>query len=454
MMKKMKFIGEKTFIKLNRQEFQCLVFENFFPSMGIITSMRFLTKHSETEIREAMRYLLSIYPKLRTFLESTTFGYRLKILKDDNKLDLLFDDVFDVVHNIPYDSEEYLTYRQELLNKPFFLENELPIRIRYFPDESMGILLFCIHHIILDGRSWHHMLNSLMSYLNGNKPSFVPLYSPNITSFLLEKPFYKVPFQILKSYQFFRNNMQNLENINVVTLSKKPCYKFGPVSFCQTELHHDITPLKSKLKESGYTMSVLILSAMTLTIDQVSGDDNKNKVISILVSVDLRPFLNEKQFIFGNYVEPIKIHVFHEHWSHSKKLLEEVKSQLDEKLNRLQRKEDIFRFLIVRLLSFLGRKNYARIIKIALNKKKGASSFTIQFSNLGNLDSMNSFGNKAQLYEAISIIPNVKPFFTVSSVNGRLTLNSTYPMAEFTHEEIKKFSCILRDKFQDLINLL
>ena len=450
----MKKIYANKYIKLNRQEFQYLAFENFVPSMGMITTLRFRTKHSSHEIRDAMRHMLLIYPKLRTFIKPTVFGYKFRILEDNNKLDLLFDDAFAVVHDIIYDSEEYLIYRRELLNKPFSLKNELPIRVRYFPDGKYSILLFCIHHIILDGGSWHHLLNSLISHLNGEKTSIVPLYSPRLATFLLKRPLLKVPQQILKSYKFFRKDAREIKDANIINISKQSSHKFGPIDLYQNELYKDINSIRSRLRESGYSLSVLIISAISLTAAHSLRIKQKNNLISILVSVNLRPYFRDNKFIFGNYVVPLMIHVFQRHLDNPFLLLKEISSQLKGKLNRIKKKEDLFRFFIGRTLTFIGEKNYARIIKLVFINNKVAFPLTFQFSNLGSLDSLNSHGNKAQVYEAIPISPSLTPFFTVSSLGGRLIYNYTYPKSDFSRVEIIQFSHILNKKFEEVVNLL
>jgi NRPS condensation-like uncharacterized protein len=422
--------------------------------MGVMTTLRFKTKHSPDEIHEAMRYLLSIYPRLRSFLEPTFFSFRLRILDDDKNLDLLFNDVFEVLNNTSYGSDDYLEYRRALLNEPFSLENELPIRMRYIPDEPGPVLLFSIHHIIADGSSLEHMLHSLMSYLNGDKPPLVPLDSPNMMPALLEKHFFRVPQQIIRSYKTFRDNNRKCKGKEVVSLLARPTNSFGPVDLHQEIIVHDLAMMQSKLRESGYTITVLILAALTISLCRTLGKDNKNTMVSILVSVDLRPYFNEKPPVFGNFVWPLMVHIFHEYWDQPKRLLEEINSQLGQKLSQLRRKEDIFRFIIIRLLTYLGKKNYKRIMKMGVKRREGAFPITCQFSNLGSLDSLNSHGKMAQVCEAIPISPNFTLFITVSGMNGQLNSNFVYPDTEYTRDQIRDLVRSIKQSFIDILRVL
>jgi hypothetical protein len=321
------FCKKGSYVRLNRQEFQYLVFGELAPSMSFLTTLRFKTKHSPEELHGAMRYMLSIYPRLRSILEPTFFSFRLRILEDDKKLDVLFNDVFEVVNNIAYGSEDYLEYRRALLNMPFSLENELPVRIRYIPDEPGPVLLFSVHHMIYDGKSWEHMLDSLMSYLNGNRPPLVPLDSPSMMPALLVRPFFKVPQQIFRSYKVFREETRKFRDIKVLSLLKCPSNFSGPYDFHQEVIFDDLASIRSRPRESGYTLTVLLLGALAVSLSRMSKKDKQNTMINILVSVDLRPYFHKKPPVFGNFVFPLTIHLLSRYLDHPKELLDEIRSQ-------------------------------------------------------------------------------------------------------------------------------
>jgi len=188
----MQSAGKRKLIKLSYLDFVLNALGDVLISLGIVVTIRFRTVHSPQEIRDAMRYMLSIYPRLRSLVEPTLFSYKLRIFDDNDKqLEVLFNHAFRVKRNLLHNSGEYLQYRSELLNESFPLEQAIPIKIRYLPDDPMPVLLISIHHVACDGMSWIHMVGSLICYLNGKTPPFVPLDNPSVIPALLIRPFRK-----------------------------------------------------------------------------------------------------------------------------------------------------------------------------------------------------------------------------------------------------------------------
>ncbi len=58
-------IKKNTLIKLSFHDLKYLACEEVFPAMTNFVTCRFKTKHSAEEIRDAVRYMLTIYPRLR-----------------------------------------------------------------------------------------------------------------------------------------------------------------------------------------------------------------------------------------------------------------------------------------------------------------------------------------------------------------------------------------------------
>ena len=155
-------------IKLNLQDFHFLAMDKVNPAQSHLIIIRFQTRHNVEEIQAAMRYLISIYPKLRSVLVPTLLSYRLKVLDDnDRRIDAIFHASFRVEHALQYDSEKYIEYRRRLFNEPFSLEHGLCIKICFIPDNSHPVLLVSLHHLVADGMGWLHMLDSLLAFLNG-----------------------------------------------------------------------------------------------------------------------------------------------------------------------------------------------------------------------------------------------------------------------------------------------
>ncbi len=436
-------------VKLSQFDFFFLACESVMTAMTQVITVRFKTKHSDSEIRDAIRYMLSIYPRLRSIVEPTLFSYQIRILNDhDKKVDILFKDAFKVRKNMQHNTEEYIDYRRSLYNEPFSLEQGLPIKIRYIPDDPQPVLLLSIHHMTCDGIAWEHLVESLISYLNGKPPSVVPLDNPSIWPAIIEKPFYKIPLQIYRSYKLFQENKKKTKNDIVIQASAKPVDYFSPVNMYQQILSHDASTLLSKSKELGCSLTVLLLTTFSAVFSKGPGKD-KGNVVSIQLAVNLRPYFEKKQPVFGNYLLTSSIRAPQNSCNNTKNLLEKINNQLQKIIDQLKNKDLILNLLIDKLLTLMGKKLFARGARYA--KKSGQLPITAYFSNLGNLNRLNSHGTKAQVCEAIASIPHYGLFITVSGLDEGINVNISYPEAEFTQNDIKNIVTALEEELGTLI---
>ncbi len=422
-------------LKLNRSDFLFLSGENVFASMGQILTMRFKTKQTVEEIRNAVRYMISMYPRLRSVVEPTLFSYRIRILDDNSRrLAVLFNDAFRVRHNLIYGTKTYLEYKKALLNEPFSLEQGLPIKFWYLPDDSKPVLFISIHHLACDGMSYNHLMGSMLAYLNGKKPPLLPVDNPSVKPVLLKKPYYKVPLQIYESFKIYIEDLKRIKGDKIINPSIQPADYFGPVNFYQHVLSHDLKTMLSKSRELGCSLTVLILAVLATTLIRRC-ENNKENTAGILLPFDLRPFFDGKPPLFGNYIRTMMVRAHREGIYKPKQLLEEIKAQLNRFREQAQNKEIIFPWILEELQMLVGRKNFSRGIRAA--KKRGLVPITCQYSNLGNLDGLNAHGEKAQVCEAFPTTPHGVLFFVLATIEGRVNINLTYPEAEFNHNEVE-----------------
>lgn len=411
--------------------------DNVITAQTQLLTFRFKENHDVEEIREAMRYMFSIYPKLRSVVEPTLFSYRFRVLDDNSReLEVLFNDAFRVVRNMQYNSKEYIEYRRNLINEPFSLEQGLPIKIRYIPDDPTPVLLLSMHHIACDGVGWFHMENSLLKYLNGKHPPEIPIDNPSLLPALLNKPYYTAPMQLYRSFKIFRDSQRKNKGHVIIPASSRPTDFFGPVGVHQHFLTHDLKKLKSKSKEIGYSINVLHLTALTMALSRGPGKD-KGNVVGIMVSMDLRTNFEEKKPVFGNYVVEFMVRTPKKYWDNPKEILHTIDEQLKLNMQRVKNKEIVFPLFVDKLFTLVGKKNYARGARQV--KKKGLLQTSCAFSTLGNIDFINSHGTKAQVCETMSIVPQHCLFVTSSSLDGKTNTNVSYPEDEFAHDDILEF---------------
>ena len=398
-----------------------------------LITLRFTETHQVEEIRVAMRNMLTIYPKLRSIVEPTLFSYRMRILNDnDPRLDVLFRDSFRIVPNIKHDSDEYRNYRRNLINEHFAIEQTLPIKMRYSPDESQPTLLISLHHAIANGPGWIHMANSLMAYLNGERPPVMPIDHAHIILPLLEKSFSKIPRQIKRSWK----PIKEITKGSILPSTNRPINYFGPVDVVYHTISISFDQVKEKARKSGVSISIIILAAISRAVieRQTIGECD---FIVFPVSVALRKYYEGPQLVFGNFLYAFSIRIHRNLWGDMDGLIKEIDTQLRNGTERIERKEILIHMIMAKLISFFGKKYYAMALRYLIRLR--ALSRTFNLSNIGNMDKLNSYGVKARLCEAISSTPSQSLFVSMCTLNGEIHTVFTFQEAEFTREDIHGF---------------
>jgi NRPS condensation-like uncharacterized protein len=440
----------KKTVHLNKHDFTMLSFNEVVSSLTQVLTFRFQEPHSVEEIRKAMRYMLTIYPRLRSVLYSTIFSHRLRILDDSShELEILFNEAFCVNYGVLYDTNEYRAYRRDLLNDPFALQQGLAIKIRYLPDAPQPILLISLHHMVGDGMSWFHLENSLLKYLNGQKPQQLPLDKPNMLPGLLKKPYYTFPLQVWRSYQLLKADARDSRGQKMICASSRPVNFFSPADARLHILPFDLERIRTKGKELDVGINILLLAALVLTVSRGPGRD-QGDVIGVAIPIDLRPNY-ECPPVFGNFVATFWVRIHRRYWDDPIAMIRETKRQMYLYINRYKNKEMITPNLIDKLLTIGGKKLFALGARMA--KRKGLLPMTCSYSAIGNIDSVNSYGTRARVCETMSMVPHLAIFMVTLSLGGKLFAGFTYPEAEFDHAEIDGFIKSYDKALEDILNL-
>ena len=427
-------IKDKEIVKLNRSDFLFFAMDSLITSLTQLITLRFKEQHDVDEIKQALRHLMSLYPRFRSVVQPTFFSYGIKAIeKDDRRVDILFNEAFRVKKNISLDSEQYRNLRRDMLNEPFSLEMCFPIRFCYLPDDPRPVLLISLHHIAGDGMSWYHFTNSLLAFLNGKNVSEVPMDDPDVTQALIDDSFYKIPFQFFKSCKRFAIDIIRSKGEKIIRPSSKPADFYGPVNSYYHIINYDIPLILSKSRELGCSVTVLFMASLARAIIKKT-DKKKGNVIGMLVSFDLRPYFNKNKPILGNFVRAFMIKIHEKYFNEPLEIIEQIKKQLKEFQNQIKSKEILVPWILDCLYMLMGKKQYSRAISTA--RKKGLYPITCQVSNLGNLDSLNTHGESAKLCEAIATVPVYGMFMTITGLDGKFISNFSYPEAEFSEAEI------------------
>lgn len=418
---------------LNMLEFHFLAMD--MANLGMI---RFRQPHSVDEMRRAVRYLLSVFPRLRSVLEPTPFSYQLRVIDDqDPRLEVLFAQSFRIRHDVVYGTPAYEAYWREVFNEPFALQKELPIRFVYLPDDPEPTILMLVHHMILDALGSAIMVNTLMEYLNDKPRPAFPVDDPSLAPILLEQPWSKVPAQLWRSYKVFAEEARQNRGEKIVPVTTRPS-----TYIAQTDaIYHTLTPelatIKAKSKALGCTVSVFLLTVLATTISRGPTRD-QGDVIVIPVQVDMRSNYGEKMPVLGNFFFPPILRVHRRYWDKPLEMIAELRRQMDERRAQITRRDILFPALMTKLNTLMGVKLYSRQMR-RLKAKYPAMKSCI-FSNPGTAaDLVNMHGAKATArIVSATTMPDCL-LLLAYSFEQRLHIGFTYPEAEFTRDEMRQF---------------
>lgn len=437
-------------LKLNRSDFLFLLTNDILPLNQAVT-IRFTTTHPVEEIREGARYMLTMYPRLRSIIVPTLFSYRMMILdNDDRRVDVLFNEAFQVKRNMVFGTDDFFQYRHGLVNEPCLLDNRLGIKFHYLPDDPNPALIIVLNHVIGDGMSQAFIIDSLMAYLNGKKSDPLPLDDSSMKPALFEKNYFKIPLQIWKSYRILREESRKNKNDKIIEVSDTHTDYFGPVNSYSQPFNVGIKPILSKAKELGCGVSIFMTTALALSIMRNRGED-KGDTVGILSSFDMRPYFGDKRPVIGNYLRATMLRAHRKHLDHPKEMMKDLQTQMDTFRKHLEKKEILFPWMIEELQKFVGRKNVARFVKSS--KRKEIMRMTCHHSTVGSMDFLNKHGDKARLCGYYTATAHHALFFGLATLDGAIQSFFTYPEAEHTVDDIQKLYKNLDEEFLKLLDL-
>jgi NRPS condensation-like uncharacterized protein len=439
-------------VRLNKHDFLMFSLEDVITAQTQLLYFRFNEPIGAEDIREAMRYMLTIYPKLRSVIMPTFFSWRYRILDDDSQqLEVLFNDAFRVEPDMASDTREFEDYARNFLNESFSLQQGLPLKMRYFSHGPQPILLVSMHHTAGDGVSWINMLMSLRKYLNGERPPFVPLDNPSMLWGVVKKPFWTIPKQLWQSYKLYTEIGKEYRGDKLITPTTKSADYWGPVGLYPTFHSRDFAAVKKLSKALGYSINVLQLTALAMACSRGPARESGN-TISIAMSIDLRPYFEEKAPLFGNYVSLFPVRIPKKAWDDPMAMLKTVDDQMKIWIERFKNKQLSFPILLEKMMTVVGKKYYAWGARIV--RKQGKLNMSFAFSTLGSFDIVNKEGTRAQICELRSIVPQYGVFVTSSSLSGRTITSISYPEAEYSRAEIEVFYQAYEKAMDELLALV
>lgn len=417
-------------VALNRSEQTYVGLEGVAGSLNQLYVMRFDASIPIEAMRDAVRALVRAFPRLRSVVEPTLIGYRLRLLADED-VEVLFDDAFRVTTHVADDLPALETYAQELINEPFALERGLPIRTRFLPSPEASTLILMVHHVVCDGRSMMMLMESLLRALNGKGLETARVDPPTMLPAILPEGFFAKLGSLVRSFRVARATRARTRGQRVITLGRN-APRFGPVGVKFHPLPVSMAMLARAAKAHGTTVTALVIAAIAEAFGKGLPEDGRNAV-AVRLSVDLRRYYPKTRTPgFGNYVATFFVNATA---FDARRAMRDVGDQLKEGLARFEAKLMSYPLVVAEIVSRTGRKLFGMIAAAAKRRGK-LPPMTCHYSNLGNVDVLNAKDATIRLRELLPIAPNVGPFLVTSGLGDTLALSMSYAREEVTEREV------------------
>jgi hypothetical protein len=278
-----------------------------------------------------------------------------------------------------------------------------------------------------------------------------PVDDPSLIPAIVEKPFYRIPFQFYRSLKTYRSIASGKKRCTVIHSSRHPSNRFGTVNLYRRVLSHDVESIKRVSAALKCSITVLIVAALTRVLIRRDQENRTGDTVGIFHAIDLRPLFPDPPRV-GNYALFSKLNIRKEFWQELPSMIGEINRQWKENVERYRQREMlVFYLLDVFLPTVFGRKLLARMIeKTRLNKGRMING-TCFVSTGGSLDRFNTHGNAATVIEFVDSATINHLFVAITSLGGKVSTNITYPEDDFSSEEIREIARSLDDTLGEIL---
>ncbi len=418
-------------IPLNRSELNYLAMEGVLGSVAMYFALRFDAPLPEGAMRRAMRRLVSVHPRLRGVVESRPFSHRLRIL-DDAQVDALFEEAYREVSGEGADLSAVERYVELQTNTRFDVARGLNFRAHFLVDATRPVLVFVLHHILVDGRAASMIVDDLMKLLNGIELEVLPLDPPSMLPAILPPNGPERRDSLRRSFSRNRRAKRALRAHSVMRLHTVPRGAFGPTGIRMRALPVSMQEIRRAASMRGCTIGSLLLAALAGAIDASSAKSGGDAA-TVRISVDLRKYYpGERKPGIGNYVATFLVPLTR--FGSIAELAREAEEGMREGIAAFERREMSYPLLLQELATYLGPSFFR--LGARVGKRFGwVPANTCHYSNLGDVDSLNRHGERSKLVEFTAIAPNVCPFFTTQGMNGQVFLAASFQRDELSDED-------------------
>lgn len=422
-------------LSLNRSEWLYLACEGPIGQLNQPYILRFDGPTDADTVKRAFRRLVSAYPRLRGVLEPTARRFQLRILPDDDRLDVLVDLAFRVEHVDVDDEAACLRWHELALNDPMALQRGLAVRLQFVPHPERAALMFTAHHLLADGRSMVMCIEALIKLLNGQAIADKPLDNPSMLPAVVPAHWWQWPGKLWASHRANQAEARERARYEIVCL---PNRRSSHYLSCGVQHHRsnfaakDLSRIAKQM--GGSTNSMLMAAAATALLDL---DGQRAGTAALMrMSVDLRRYFPEGTAPqMGNHVAAIDLLVPAEVPERERTAW--MDKRVRQGLQRFTDRTLMLPLLPYEWLGWLRPHDYARLLSRA-KRLDALPRVSCHATNIGSIDALNPEGSTVRLRELYPVVAGGAPLLAFLVVDGQQVMVGSHQRDEFKDEDAQR----------------
>jgi hypothetical protein len=432
--------------RLNRSEWVYLACEALVGSMAQPYLFRFNAPVSEADVRGAVRRLLTDFPRLRAVLEPTRRRFEWRLLADDERLDQMFDLAFQVEH-IDLDSPQAVLRWHELAaNQPMDMQHGLGVRAQYAPHPTQPGLIFSVHHLLIDGRSMIHCVESLMKLLNGQPIEPQPLVDNSMLPAVLPQRWWQWPGKLAKAWQHLRSQAREHALYDIVRLPGTHGLHHTACAVQHHQLGCAAKDLSRLGKAWGGSSNSVLTAAVGTAMLRRRGHNTPKAAALMRMGVDLRRYHPaDARPLLGNQVSVFDV-LLPAHVPEAERVAW-VDVRVRAGLARYEQREVLLPLLPYEMLGWLRPHNYHRLLLNAQRKGR-LPVLSCHLTNIGGVDAFNAPEAKVRLTELYPVVSGLVPLLVLVVINGQQIMVTSHPRGTHLDADVRQLIDDTREVLQ------
>lgn len=429
-------------VPLNRSEHGYAAIEGLAGTMIQPYILRLSGPVDVALVRQALRQVVSAYPKLRAVIEPGLHLYHFRILPDDHVVDQLFDLAFQVEAHINIDDPAELeAWHWRCLHQVLPLERGIGLRAWYVPHPQRPALMFGVPHIFGDGMTLFRLIHLFVRGINGLDIEPMPLEAPSMIGAIAPEHWWQWPAKLWRARQHKVAEKTLLASLHVQRLPRQPQPHNSTCGLGHGSLPVPVAQMRQAARKLGVSLNTFVVSAIAEALLEPARDDPKAAAV-IRISVDLRRYYPASAGhgpLWGNHVGAFLLI----EQDPRKPLLERLRSVgagMKEGQARYARREMCWTYLIEEAMPYLGRTLIGHV-GAKLQRADRFQPVSVHATSLGDAcGAINPTQATVKVDGLMPAVTSLAPLMALTEVDGVLVYPLVWQLAETSRADVMAFN--------------